>query len=829
MFVGEVRFDLNSCDALIAAEVAAADRVRAGIGDLSPLVAEAHRLLEWIPHPNYSPLAGLYDAAIGLTEESRDLDWRVEFVRRMDGEGFPDGGVIEVQGMPNWTYEQAQRWYAAVDIEQLWDQREDGSIFEQQRTRDRLEELIAAYLGTDDPAAIAAVIAGLREGEQVVVAAQRAGDRMQQAAYNDTIGEFAREKDLSFEDAEDLYLELQQQIVDLVAQGYSPVEAANVVFTADAAGLDVGAITEIANDEGIDLATALSLQARGAHYEMTVAEVMAFDGLNEHFPTFDNATGGDRDGLVSLDDLRFVVNNPDRFDIEAVAAASALLTNSGLLTRLDTGRDNGDVLNDGDAFGDREFDDGKISQEDILGFEWKQGVNALVGTHYDNIDVANGGELDGHLSKADFEAYLDHNRDSLSEDEIRALSAVIDGEFYDKGWLERNKRSIAIAVAVVAGVAIAVGTGGLGSGVSGALITMAVTGTAGAAAAGGTTIAINGISDESTWDDDVWSNAGHGFIAGMAGGGLGLAPTAYAAAPGAAGRFAVGAGVLSDGAAVVGMGGADWALDVVMDHEHLEGVREVADGVSIAAGVTGLTAAGVQGAATWYQRGMLDGAVQRIPQDVVDGARTLTPQGVTTEAAEAFLRNDPVGQAMHARVTESVGGDHLEALRYATDQVRSGVDLPTPIQVPERLVKVVPLGEDVSGVSPYWLTPEELDDVIASRRDLTEVLGLPYTSHADQYEIWEIVPLSDEATVVRSVIAPTDEFDGLIGHVGGAEQIIVSNRTEFGPATATGIIVQRDRALPLVRETLSLIDQTATAGGSGVAASVEREFQVVEG
>ena len=827
MFVSEVRFDLNRCDALIAAEVAAADRVRAGIGDLSPLVAEAHRLLEWIPHPNYSPLAGFYDAAIGLTEESRDLDWRVEFVRRMDGEGFPDGGVIEVQGMPNWTYEQAQRWYAAVDIEQLWDQREDGSIFEQQRTRDRLEELIAAYLGTDDPAAIAAVIAGLREGEQVVVAAQRAGDRMQQAAYNDTIGEFAREKDLSFEDAEDLYLELQQQIVDLVAQGYSPVEAANVVFTADAAGLDVDAITEIASDEGIDLATALSLQARGAHYEMTVAEVMAFDGLNEHFPTFDNAKGGDRDGLVSLDDLRFVVNNPDRFDIEAVAAASALLTNSGLLARLDTGRDNGDVLNDGDAFGDREFDDGKISQEDILGFEWKQGVNALVGTHYDNIDVANGGELDGHLSKADFEAYLDHNRDSLSEDEIRALSAVIDGEFYDKGWLERNKRSIAIAVAVVAGVAIAVGTGGLGSGVSGALITMAVTGTAGAAAAGGTTIAINGISDESTWDDDVWSNAGHGFIAGMAGGGLGLAPTAYAAAPGAAGRFAVSAGVLSDGAAVVGMGGADWALDIVMDHEHLEGVHEVADGVSIAAGVTGLTAAGVQGASTWYQRGMLDGAVQRIPQDIVDGARTLRPHGVTAEAAEEFLKTD-AGQELFDSVLLSAG-DFDDAVRYATGNIRSGLEPPVAISSPERLVKVVPVGQAPDEFSAYWLTPENLEDVLTSRRDIADVLGLPYTSHADQYEIWEIVPLADDVTVFSSTIAPTEEFDGLIAQVGGTEQIIVANRTEFAPASPTGRIVQREPSLAPIRETLSLIDQTATAGGSGVAASVEREFQVVEG
>ena len=152
---------------------------------------------------------------------------------------------------------------------------------------------------------------------------------------------------------------------------------------------------------------------------------------------------------------------------------------------------------------------------------------------------------------------------------------------------------------------------------------------------------------------------------------------------------------------------------------------------------------------------MLDGAVQRIPQDIVDGARTFTPQGVTTEAAEAFLINDPVGQAMHARVTESIGGDHLEAFRFATDQVRSGVDLPTPIQVQERLVKVVPLGEDVSGVSPYWLTPEELDDVIASRRDLTEVLGLPYKSHADQYEIWEIVPLSDEATVCLLYTSPS--------------------------------------------------------------------------
>ena len=514
--MSHVRFDLDACDELMAAQQRASGELDEAIRSLSPLITEAQQLLGHVPHPNYTPTAGLHDASVGLRDDRRDLEWRVEYVRRMDGEG-----LVELTGMPEWTWEQAQAWYLAVDIEALVVERnESTSLTEAQRKQDQLEAMVAEYIGTDDPAAVAAVIAGLNNGESLTAAVQGAGVRMQEAAYVAKINHVAHTQNLSFDDAEALLAGLEPQIAELEDLGYSRMEAEDVALIAHAHGIDIDDVSEMANDEGIGLLDALGAHVRADHYGMTIEEMNAYDGLGEHFPAFDNAKGGNTDGKVSIEDLEHVVANPGRFSAAEVAAASALLSSPGLLSRLDTGKDNNDVLNDGDRFGDTEFDDRKISLDDLENFEWKQGLNAVVGTHFDDIDVANGGEHDQTLSKADFETYLEQNRRKLSDREIRALEVVIDGELYDKGWLERNKRSLAIAAAVVAGALIAVGTGGIGAGISGALITAAVTGTGGAAAAAGTTLVINGFSDESDWDDDVLANAGHGALAGMAGGGL---------------------------------------------------------------------------------------------------------------------------------------------------------------------------------------------------------------------------------------------------------------------------------------------------------------------
>ena len=619
--------------------------------------------------------------------------------------------------------------------------------------------------------------------------------------YAAAIEDFATERDLSFEEAEELWVDIHARIFTLIDVGYSADDAQAAVLAADHYGLDLDAIETLAADEGVGLVDATGLQLRADHYAMTVPEVMAYDGLNEHFDTFDNAKGGDTDGKVSLEDLQHVVDRPDRFSADEVAAAAALLASPELLSRLDTGRENNDVLNDGDRFGDDDFDDRKVSLEDVENFEWKQGVNALVGVHYDQIDVVNGGSADHHLSKADFETYLDRHRTDLTAEEIQALEVVIDGELYDKGWLERNKRSLAIAAAVVAGAAIAISTGGIGSGISGALITAAVTGTGGAAAAGATTFAINGFSDESEWDDDLLANTGHGFLAGMAGGGLGVAGPTWGATSGV-GRFAVASGVASDGAAIVGMGGADWAIDTIpgVDHEDLDGLHDVANGASLAFGVTGLTAAGFQGAANLYRRNMAAGTAAALPESVVNDVETFATQGVPESQALSWLTEHPDGIAMmDAAIDAHVAGlgddvvsgplaatdwDHAdEVRRRLVGQLASGVEPPVVRETTESLYKLVPAGQDVSQYSPFWMTRQELDNLLGSRRDLADALGLPYVSHADEYRVWRIDLIGEEpVSVFASEIAPTTELYGMVSTTGGSEQVLVPNRSLYHEA-----------------------------------------------
>ena len=276
---------------------------------------------------------------------------------------------------------------------------------------ERLDELIdlrdeqIAILAQGDPELAVLFRAGLFDGRTASEA----------FSHIHFVSSIAESGELSLDEAEQLWADLAPQIGDLVERGFSQEDATDAVFAAHGRGLDIDAIAEFATDEGIGLLDAFGAHARAGHLSMTTAEVDAFDGLNQHFPTFDNAKGGDTDGKVSLDDLQFVVDNPDRFESAAVAAASALLASPGLLSRLDTGRDNNNVLNGGERFGDDEFDDRKISLDDIANFQWKQDINALVGTHFDEIDVVNGGEQDNFLSKTDFQTCLLYTSDAADE------------------------------------------------------------------------------------------------------------------------------------------------------------------------------------------------------------------------------------------------------------------------------------------------------------------------------------------------------------------------------------------------------------------------------
>lgn len=802
-FVSDVRFDLDACQELLLAQQRLSDDLNESIRALSPLITDAHRLLDLVPHPNYTPTARMHDAAIGVRDDRRDLEWRVEFIHRMDGHG-----LVEASNLPDWTWEQAQAWYLAVDIEALVEERdESNSLAEARRMQDRLEDMVAEYIGTDDPAAVAAVIAGLNNGESLFEAVRGAGVRMQEAAYVETINHVADARDLSFDDAEELWAELQPQIAALVEQGFSPGEAMDAVFAAEEFGLELDDAVELAGDEGIGLLDALTAQNRANHYDMSIAEVAAFDGLNAHFDAFDNAKGGDTDGKVSLEDLQHVVDNASRFSADEVAAAAALLASPGLLSRLDTGRDNNDVLNDGHRFGDSDFDDRKISRDDLESFEFKQGVNAFVGTHFDEIDIINGGEHDQHLSKADFEAYLELHEDDLSDDEVWALQTVIEGELYDKGWLERNKRSIAIAAAVVAGTVIAGASFGGLTGVSLALVTAAATAGGGAAAAGGTTLLINGISDESEWDDDLYSNAGHGALAGMAGGGLRVGAQHWIANPGTLSRTATGLGITSDVAGITALGGFDPLLEQIPGAD-LDDIHDVADDISLATGVWGIGTAGVDATVRWYSTNMAEGIARQSPH-LVESASTFTTRGISDADARAFLDSPEGLPAMQQRFGENLENFSEEGMEFLLTDIMSGSSAPTLLaENPNVLLKIVPEGSGpVGAYSPFFTTQGELDRMAEQGRALADAFSLPYRSTADTYSAVTLA-VPENAVLYQSTVAPSSELFGMVRHNGGATQIFVLDRGVFPAPVTTDQVISNGGLAPHVpiREAATTIE-----------------------
>ena len=689
---------------------------------------------------------------------------------------------------------------------------------------ERLDEMIRlrdeqiAILAEGDPELAVLFRAGLFDGRTASEA----------LSHIDVVSSIAESSELSLDEAEQLWAELAPQIGDLVEQGFSPEDATNAVFAANDRGLDIDAIAEFATDEGIGLLDAFGAHARADHLSMTIAEVDAFDGLNQHFPTFDNAKGGDTDGKVSLDDLQFVVDNPDRFDSAAVAAANALLASPVLLSRLDTGRDNNNVLNGGERFGDDEFDDRKISLDDISNFQWKQDINALVGTHFDEIDVVNGGEQDDFLSKADFQTFLEHNYDDLNDDEIAAFEAVIEAEFYDKDWLERNKGSITIAVAVVAGAVIAGASFGTLSGVSLALVTAAASATSGAVAGGVTTIGINAISDDSDWDDDLGSAMVNGALAGAAGGGLRIAAQSWGASSGL-GKFAIGSGAVSDATAIVGMGGADWALDGVgFEVETIEGIRDFSNNASLVTGAAGLTAAAGNGARNYVNRKSADFLLGIRPgHDMFETVGSVSHAQAADFVGDHRKHLQPLFEATEDRLIAA--GNALEPEDFANldelveieivERFVTGTTRPKWVTTDEPLVALVPLGEEISSTTPI-LRQSTFDALMQTRQDLPDVLSLPSHLHADAYQPVLLTPRDGKSTSVLAIdTAPTRELDGLITGQGGTEQIVIQDLSlydfELKPAIA------RSNLITPIRETGSI--GIAVADEAGLAPRVSSE------
>ena len=111
----------------------------------------------------------------------------------------------------------------------------------------------------------------------------------------------------------------------------------------------------------------------------------------------------------------------------------------------------------------------------------------------------------------------------------------------------------------------------------------------------------------------------------------------------------------------------------------------------------------------------------------------------------------------------------------AVQQLTSGRELPRMEIINEPLVKLTPIGTDVSSYSPYLTRKPTIDEAFASGRSLHDYFGLPGKSEAARYRIDEMRPLAPTEVFI-SHVAPTSELGGQITRAGGAEQVLVPNR-----------------------------------------------------
>jgi hypothetical protein len=112
--------------------------------------------------------------------------------------------------------------------------------------------------------------------------------------------------------------------------------------------------------------------------------------------------------------------------------------------------------------------------------------------------------------------------------------------------------------------------------------------------------------------------------------------------------------------------------------------------------------------------------------------------------------------------------------------------LANPVEIGNRLYKVVPEGRMPGPNSEYWATREEIDALKGLDRDqIANRLGLPLESQqVPRFDVVEIKAMHP-TTTFTSKIAPTTQNGW--SQAGGGIQTLVTDRSAFTPPVNTGM------------------------------------------
>lgn len=200
----------------------------------------------------------------------------------------------------------------------------------------------------------------------------------------------------------------------------------------------------------------------------------------------------------------------------------------------------------------------------------------------------------------------------------------------------------------------------------------------------------------------------------------------------------------------------------------------------------------------------------------IERVETFETQGVGVQQAKDYL-DTREGKIYIRRLIESDSSLPLSEIRNrAIAQLTSGRELPRMEIFDEPLVKLTPVGADVSPYSPFLARRSEIDDAFASGKSLHDYFGLPAKSESVRYRMDEIRPLA-LTEVFISHVAPTSELGGQVMRAGGAEQVLVPNRRLF---TDPEFVRHIDNSLALQAERRVGMAVKGATSGVAVAAAL---------
>ncbi len=171
----------------------------------------------------------------------------------------------------------------------------------------------------------------------------------------------------------------------------------------------------------------------------------------------------------------------------------------------------------------------------------------------------------------------------------------------------------------------------------------------------------------------------------------------------------------------------------------------------------------------------------------VASSKTFETRGLSENATDDYL-DTPSGQEyLNQLQAADPNADAPTIYARASGQIQTGTTIPSMTEsFSDPLVKAVPTGQAVSNYSPFFTTQSELNNAITSGKPLGDAFGLPLSSQAESYDIYQTLPPDGGGTIFTSPVAPTSELGGQFTTQGGQLQTLVPNRG--GWSTPTQIV-----------------------------------------